>query len=1040
MKLSDLSVRRPVFATVLSLLIMAFGIISFFRLPVREFPNIDVPIVSVDTRYRGAAAAVVESRITQIVEDRLSGIEGLKAITSTNRDGRSSIDIEFEINRDIDDAANDVRDRVSAVVSSLPAEADPPQISKVDADAQPIMFIGMFSDTMSRLEMTEYAERYITDRVSSVNGVARVQTFGGARPAMRVWLDRNRMAAFGLTSGDIEAALRKQNIELPAGRIESEKMNLTVRVERSYATPQQFAELVIQRGANGYLVRMGDIARIEVGAENPYARFRGDGKDAVGIGVIRQSNANTLDVAEGVKSVVAEIGKTLPKGVTLSINFDSSMFIAEAIKKVWETVIEAALLVVAVIFLFLGSVRATLIPAIAVPVSLLGAFILLSALGYSLNLLTLLALVLAIGLVVDDAIVVLENIHHRTELGESPLVASYKGASEVGFAVIASTVVVIAVFVPIVFLSGTVGKLFTELAAAMVGAVAVSLLVSLTLTPAMCSLLLKRNRKPNRFNIWVDQQFVRFSAFYTKSLRRFSGSLLPTFIVIAIVFVTIIAGSKLLKSELAPEEDTGVFFVNASLPEGSGFDYAMAAATKMEKKLLDLREKNPAIYRVIVRAPGGGGGGNSDEFNTVGSTIVLKSWNERTAKTKDIVQEVQKILSKVPEIRANASQRGALTGSRGGSLQFVIAGSTYADLARARDRIFDAARQNPGFQNVEADYKETKPQLLLTVNRNRAADLGVSIESIGNTLETMMGSKRVTTFLRAGEEYDVILQGDRLDRQDIADLANTYVRSATTGQLVPLANVVAMRERADAGALGRYNKLRAITLQARLSPGYTLGEALKFLEDTATPMPEVAAIGYKGEARDFKETGQSIYFVLLLTIIVIYLVLAAQFESFVHPFTIILTVPLAIAGALLGLWLLGGTLNIYSQVGIIMLIGLATKNGILIVEFANQLRDRGLALQDAIFEAAHRRLRPVVMTSIATVAGAIPLVLAGGAGAASRTTIGIVIVFGVTSATLLTLFVIPAVYLRLAQFTRSPDAVSRDLDSQLAGGQTQAAE
>ncbi len=1040
MRLSDISVRRPVFATVLALLIFAFGLISFFRLPVREYPNIDVPIVSVDTRYRGAAAAVVESRVTQLIEDRLSGIEGLKAITSSNRDGRSSIDIEFNINRDIDDAANDVRDRVSAVISNLPQEADAPQIAKVDADAQPIMFVGLFSETLSRLEMTEYAERFIADRLSSVNGVARLNLVGGARPSMRIWLDHNRLAAFGLTTTDIENALRRQNVELPAGRIESEKMNLTVRVQRAYATPQQFSEMILQRGANGYLVRMGDVAHVELGADNPYSRFRGDGRDAIGFGVVRQSNANTLEVAGNVKKVVADINRSLPKGMTLSINFDSSVFIAEAIKKVWETIFEAAVLVVAVIFIFLGSVRATIIPAVAVPVSLLGAFIVLSALGFSLNLLTLLAMVLAIGLVVDDAIVVLENVHHRTELGESALVAAYKGAAEVSFAVVASTIVVIAVFVPIVFLSGTVGKLFTELAAAMIGAVAVSLLVSLTLTPAMCSILLKSNRAPSRFNIWIDEKFRSLSEKYHSLLTRFSSTLLPTVLAVALVGVLIFFGGKSLKSELAPEEDTGIFWISGQMPEGTGFDYALTVASKMEAALLNFRQKNPAVFRIIVRAPGNSNG-VSDDFSSVGATVILKNWSDRRASTKSIVEDVQKVLGKIPEVRANASQRGALSGSRGSSpLQFVIAGSTYAELARARDRIFDAARNNPGIQNLEADYKETKPQLLLNVDRNRAADLGVSIEAVGNTLETMMGSKRVTTFLRSGEEYDVILQGQRIDRMDVRDLANTYVRSSTTNQLVPLSNVLKMRETADAGTLGRYNKLRAITLQGRLSPGYTLGEALTYLETIAKPMPEVAAIGYKGESRDFKETGQSIYFVLLLTILVIYLVLAAQFESFVHPFTIILTVPMAVSGAIVGLWLFGATLNIYSQIGIIMLVGLATKNGILIVEFANQLRDRGLDVRQAIFQASERRLRPVIMTSIATVAGAVPLMLASGAGAASRTAIGIVIVFGVSIATLLTLFVIPAVYLRLARFTRSPDAVSRELDSQLAGGQTQAAE
>jgi multidrug efflux pump len=671
-----------------------------------------------------------------------------------------------------------------------------------------------------------------------------------------------------------------------------------------------------------------------------------------------------------------------------------------------------------------------------VPVSLFGAFILLSSLGFSLNLLTLLALVLAIGLVVDDAIVVLENVHHRTELGESPVVAAYKGAGEVGFAVIASTVVVIAVFVPIVFLSGTVGKLFSELSAAMIGAVGISLLVSLTLTPAMCSLILKSNPKPNRFTHWMDRQFDRLKRRYQQLLLRFSSKVAFTLITMLAVFALIFLIGRMLKSELAPQEDGGFFQIGGQLPEGTGFDYANKAGQNLEKRLLKFQAENPAIFRIIYRVPGGGGGSVADEFNSVSYSVILKNWNKRTVSTSDIVQKVQKLLGSVTEMRASGQQRSGLGPGRGKPLQFVIAGSTYAELAMARDKIMAIARNNPKLIDLDADYKETKPQILLTVNRNRAADLGISTDTIGTTLESMMGSRRVTTFLRSGEEYDVIVQADRNDRRNLADIANTYVRSSTTRQLVPLANVVDMREVADAGTLGRYNKLRAITLQAGLAPGYTLGEALTFMENAARPLPEVAAIGYKGESRDFKETGQSIYFVLFLTILVIYLVLAAQFESFVHPLTIILTVPLAVSGAVLGLWLLKGTLNVYSQVGIIMLVGLATKNGILIVEFANQLRDRGMEIRDAIVESASRRLRPVLMTSIATVAGTTPLMLATGAGAASRGAIGTVIVFGLAVATLLTLFIIPSVYLRLATFTRSPEATSRDLDRQLSQGQT----
>ncbi len=1030
MTLSDFSVRRPVFATVISLMIVAFGVLAFLRLPVRELPDIDAPIVSVETRYRGAAAAVIESRITEVIEGRLSGVEGLKSITSSSQDGRSSINLEFVLARNIDDAANDVRDRVSGVLNNLPDEADPPEVSKVDADAQPFMFVGLRGEGYTPLQLADYAERNIVDRLTAIDGVARVNVFGASRPAMRVWLDRQRMAAFEITANDIENALRTQNVELPAGRLESGQMNYTMRVARQYESAQDFAALVIKRGNNGYLVRLGDVARVEQGPENPYTSFRSDGIPTVATAIVRQSNANTIEVAQKVKKASEEINKTLPKGLAFTINFDSSVFISEAIKNVYVTLAEAAVLVVLVIFVFLGSMRATLMPAVAVPVSLLGAAILLWLLGFSLNLLTLLAFVLAIGLVVDDAIVVLENVYHRIEEGESPLVAAYKGTRQVGFAVVASTLVVIAVFVPVVFIGGNSGRLFSELAAAMVGALLISLLVSLTLTPAMCSKVLKSNRKPHRFNIWVDARFKSLSAGYAQLLGTLTAR--PWLAGFMLLFTAglIYIGFGQLKSELAPEEDTGIFFVNGSLVEGAGFDYTNAAATKAETQMLELVKSDPSIFRLITRVPGGGGGGQQD-FNSLGFTVIMKDWAQRSATTQDAVQKVQKLLGDRPEIRATANQRQSLSGGRGRPISFVISGGSYDALAKARDAILRAAENNPGIQGLEADYRETKPQLLIDVDRNRAAELGISQQAIGRTLETMMGSRRVSTYIDRGEEYDVLLQADRLSRMSINDLSNSYIRSERTGQLIPLSNIAQVREVADAGSLGRYNKLRSITLSGGIAPGYSLGEALTFLETEAAKHAEISAVGYRGESREFRESGNALYFVLGLAILVIFLLLAAQFESFVHPFTIILTVPMALGGAVLGLWIMGGTLNLYSQVAIIMLVGLATKNGILIVEFANQLRDSGRGIVDAVVEAATRRLRPILMTSIATIAGAMPLMLDGGAGSAARQQIGIVIVFGVAFATLLSLLVIPSIYALLGRFTRSPDAVSRDLEAQL---------
>jgi len=1029
MRVSDIAVRRPVLAAVLSLLITAFGIISFSQLPLREYPNIDIPVVSVETTYRGAAAEVIESRITQLIEGQISGIEGVKSITSSSRDGRSDISIEFDISRDIDDAANDVRDRVSRVVDNLPEEADPPEINKVDADARPIMFLNLTSKQHSLLELADYADRYLVDRLSATSGVARVQIYGSSRPAMRVWLNRERLAAYQLTTADVEQALRTQNVELPAGRIESSDQNLTLRINRPYLNPEDFRQLIIGRGANGHLVRMGDIAEVELGSENPYTMYRNTGTPGVGLGIVRQSNANTVEVARLIREQVPEINRTLPEGMTLFVNYDTSIFISESIKKVYHTLAEAAVLVVVVIFLFLGSLRATLMPAVAVPISLTGAFILLAALGYSLNLLTLLALVLAIGLVVDDAIVVLENVYHRIEKGEPPLLAAYNGAGQVSFAVIASTVVVMAVFVPVLFLGGNTGRLFRELAAAMIGAVGVSLIVSLTLTPMMCSKMLKANVKPSRFNQKMDELLARLGAAYRRSLEGVVERWVATAGVCVAVLGLTVFGLATLQSELAPQEDTGLARINTSGPEGMGFDALIQATLDMEKRILESVGGDHPIERVVLRAPGRFGAG--DDFTSSAGTLILKDWSQRNVSTDDVIRQLRRELEDLPNLRVFLNQDNSLGGG-GRAIRFVISGSSFQELARARDAIMAAAANYPGIQGLDSDYKETKPQMQVKIDTTRAADLGVSVTEIGSTLETMMGSKRVTTFIDRGEEYYVVLQAQRDNRLSPADLQNMYVRSRTTQQLIPLSNLVTLEEFADAGTLGRFNKLRAITLEGDVGPGYSLGEALAFLENEALKHPEVVAVGYKGESREYKEAGSALLFALVFAILVIYLVLAAQFESFIHPIVIILTVPLAVGGAALGLHLLGNTLNIFSQVGIVMLVGLATKNGILIVEFANQLRDEGHTVREAILRASERRLRPILMTSIATVAGAVPLVVMGGAGAASRQAIGTVIVFGVSLSTLLSLYVIPVFYNRLARYTRSPEAVTRDLEDQMA--------
>ena len=1027
MQLSDISVKRPVFAAVLAMLIGVIGIIGFFGLSVREYPDVDPPVVSVETRYIGAAANVIETRITQVLEEQLAGVEGLQTITSRSRDGQSDITIEFAPGRDVDSAANDVRDRVGAAVQNLPDEVLAPRVRKVDADASPIMFLVISKPGWDRIQLSDWVDRNLVDRFSAIDGVARVFVGGEARPAMRVWMNPERLAAFGLTPADVEDALRRQNVELPAGRLESQQQNVTLRVNRPFRTAPDFAQLVVGRGSDGYLVRLADVARVEQGPENPYTAFRLNGNPAVGLGIVRQSGANTLAVAQASHAMVEEVRPSLPEGMEVTVGSDDSLFIDRAIEKVWVTLVEAAVLVVLVIFLFLGSWRATLIPAVTVPLCMLASFAVLWMFGFSINLLTLLAIVLSIGIVVDDAIVVLENVYHRIEEGEPPLAAAFNGARQVGFAVMSTTMVVCAVFVPVMFIAGQTGLLFRELAAAMIGAVAFSGFFALSLAPMLCSKLL-RHEERGRLSSWVEVRFLKLEEFYAGRLDWVIRKPRVPLIALGLFIAAAVGLFMTLRSELVPAEDVGILSANVSAPEGTGFAEMDRYMREVEARVMRLVGDDGAVRSVIVRTPGSFG--PSEDFNNGAVTVFLRPWEDRETSTEDVVGEINRMLAQVPAVRGNAQPRSSIGRGRGQPVQFVIAGATYEGLARARDRILAAAAENPALINVDSDYKETKPQLRIDVNTSRAGDLGVSVEDVSEALQSLLGSRRVSTYVDRGEEYQVVVQAEDSARATEANLASIYVRSRTD-QLVPLSNLVTVREAAGARDLGRYNKLRAITLSAGLAPGYSLGEALAFFEQEAAAAPEVVAVGYRGESQAFRETGSSIWFVFALTILVVYLLLAAQFESFVHPAVIITTVPLAVAGGAIGLAVLGQTINLYSQVGLVMLVGLAAKNGILIVEFANQLRDGGRDIGEAIREASRRRLRPILMTSIATVAGAVPLMLATGAGAAARSTIGTVIVWGVAISTMITLFLIPLLYSRLARFTGSPLAVTRKLERQL---------
>jgi len=1024
--LSDLSVKRPVFATVINLLIITFGIVAFLMLPLREYPDIDPPIVNVSTSYPGASAAIVETKITQLLEDRISGIEGVKTINSNSRVGRSSITIEFNLDRDIDAATNDVRDRISRALNNLPEQSDPPEVSKADDDESVIVWFVLQSETMSTLALTDYANRYIVDRFAVVDGVARVRVGGGRTYAMKIRLNRMSMAARNITVQDIESTLRDENVELPAGRIESIDRDFSIRVERSYLNVQDFANMVISHSEgnskNNSVVRLGDVAEVFVGAQDDENMFRGNGKNMVGLGVIKQSKANTLDVVKSARKEMVTIRNTLPVGTTITNSYDSSVFIQGSIDEVYNTLIIAMIMVVMVIFLFLGNVRATLIPAVTVPVALIGSLMALSWFGFSINLLTLLALVLAIGLVVDDAIVVLENIYRRIENGQAPLMAAYEGGREVAFAVIATTLVLVSVFVPLVFLSGNMGRLFTEFAIAIAAAVVFSSLTALSLTPMMCSKMLKHRKRSSSFGQKLDRAFTRFEAAYGRALKNSIHQPMLIVLVLALSLVAVFLLFNKLPSEYTPKEDRGNFFLIMQSAEGASYENNVKNMHQIEEKLLGYQAEGE-LDRVLVRVPGFGGTG--------GIAIVgLPEWDKRSIDTFSFINKINKDVQSVTDVRAFAIMRRGIGGGGGSNapVSFVLQGNTFAELALWRDILITEAQKNPNLSNINSDYKETYPQLLVQIDRERAYDLGVPVGDIARTLETMLGQRRVTTFVDRGEEYDVIVEGDEKQFQSPADLDNLYVRSRTTDKLIPLANVLNIAENATSSRLNRYNRLRSITITANLADGYALGEALDFLVDvTKNKLPEHVQIDYKGESLLLKESGSSILFVFLLALLITYLVLAAQFESFIHPFVILLTVPLALVGALAGLEFMGMSLNIYSQIGIVMLIGLAAKNGILIVEFANQLRDKGMAFEQALISAAKQRLRPIVMTTFTTVTSAIPLVLAVGPGAESRMVIGVVIFAGVSLASIFTLFIVPGAYYWLCRNTGSPQAIANEI-------------
>lgn len=1017
MQISETSIRRPVFATVLSLLIVLIGMVSFYTLTVREYPQIDEPVVTVRVKYAGASAEVIETQVAKPLEDSIAGIDSVDVISSISRAEQAQITVRFLLAKDPDTAAAEVRDRVSRVRNRLPDEIDEPVIAKVEADAFPVLWLAFSSDSRNQLEINDLMIRIAKPRLQTVPGVADTPIYGSRDYAMRIWLEPQRLAAYGLTVDEVEAAIRANNLELPAGRIESAQREFNVVSQTDLASVEQFANIVIKT-VQGYAVRLKDVARIEEGAANLRSRVRFNGVDSVSMGIVRQATANPLDVSAGVRAQLEVLRQELPEDVQVSIANDSSVFIERSIASVYTTIVEAVVLVVLVIFVFLRTVRASIIPIITIPVSLIGAFALMALAGFTINTLTLLAMVLAIGLVVDDAIVMLENIYRHIEEGMEPFAAAIVGAKEIGFAIVAMTMTLVAVYAPLAFTPGRTGRLFAEFALALAGAVLISGVVALTLSPMLCSVLLKHNPQPNRFDRLMERSLNGLSDSYARLLRwtltaRVRGAWGVVLQARSLVLLVMLGCSVLLvwlypriPSELAPMEDRGTLQLRMTAPDGASLEYTDSYARQAE----ELAKKYPEFDTVFA---------NIGNPSVVNGNVMLRTvdWAERSRSVNDLSSEIGREVRDIPGVYTILNTPPPLgMGMNSRPLQFVIlTNESYEDLYAVVQEFMQEMATHPAIDGPDVDLRMNTPELRIQVDRERAADLGVSASTVARTLETMLGSRVVTRYKKGSEQYDVMVQvaaGDRMTPQSIEQI---HLRSSS-GAMVPLSAVVTLTETASPRELNHFGQRRSATLTARINPGHSLGEALDFMDEVAA---RVLPVGYatdlNGTSREYRSSQGALTLVFALALVFIYLVLAAQFESFVDPLVIMVSVPMSMAGALLALKWSGGTMNVYSQIGLITLVGLITKHGILIVEFANQMRQQGTERVQAVVEAARQRLRPILMTTGAMVLGAMPLALATGAGAESRVQIGWVIVGGMTIGTLLTIFVVPTVYLLFAR-------------------------
>lgn len=1025
MNICRFSITRPVAVIVLMLLLILFGYINLQRLPVREYPNIDVSQISVVTEYTGAASEVIETKITQPIENALAGIDGLDNISSTSKEGKSHIKLEFSIDKDIDVAANDVRDRISQVLNKLPDDADAPIVKKMDTTEMPVMMIGVTNPHMTQMELSDYVDRYIIDKFSVIDGVASVDMMGNQEQSMRIWLNRREMASRKVTAKDVTNALKEENVEYPAGMMESLDKEYSITVDKKYSRPADFERIIVARDENNNPIRISDIAKVNIEPKAQRNLFKANDKTVVTFGISRQSTANTLDIASAARNLINKMQTQLPKDMKLTVLSDDSQFIEQSISEVFVSMLLAGLLVFIIVFVFIGSIRAALIPAITVPISLISTCIVLNAIGASLNMLTLLAMVLAVGIVVDDAILVLENVQRYIDEGKPNLMAALVGSKQVFFAVISTTVVLLAVFLPIGMLPGKTGKLFTEFSIAMSAAVCFSSLVALTLTPMLCSKLLSRQKK-DKFDKFVNGIVKKSQEFYKTALetvlsRKIAVAAGFMFLVFSILFMF-----YEIPGEYEPKEDRNTLMVNVSAQEGIGF-YAMQRYMNEVLEKLHLILDDRTAKNILMIIPGFG-----EVSGEVNSGIFIVDLTDQSLREKSVftlIEDINKQLALIPGIKARPVLPMGISSKGSYPLQFILGGYDYKELTEWQNIILDAAAKSDCIANIDSNYKETTPKLRISIDNDRAGDLNISTDTIGSTLEVMLGSKEVTTFEDRGQEYDVVLQAER--RKNISDISNIYVRSGSSNQLIPLDNLVNIRTVGEAAKLCRHNRTRSITISGNVAPGHSLSEAIEFLEQTVKDkIPPHAQVYYKGQSKDYKESQGGICFVFILAMLVSYFVLAAQFESFVSPFVVMLSVPLGVFGAVSALYIAGFTMNIYTQIGLIMLIGLSAKQGILIVEFANQLRGQGMQFKEAVIQASVLRLRPIMMTGISTVFSAVPLLLATGASAASRQNLGMVEVFGGLSCVLLTLVVIPVGYFICNKTSKSPYEIENQLKMQ----------